>query len=446
VRQPPAEVIRRKRDGEVLAGEEIAGLVAGMIDGSLSDAQVAAFAMAVYFRGMTREECAALTRAMTRSGTTLDWSGAGLDGPVLDKHSTGGVGDKVSLILAPLVAAAGGFVPMISGRGLGHTGGTLDKLGSIPGYDTAPDLARLRAAVRGAGCAIVGQTADLVPADRRLYAIRDVTATVESLPLITASILSKKLAAGLHGLVMDVKAGGGALLPALPAATALAESLQSVAAEAGLPTVALLTDMSQALGRHVGNALEVREIIDALAGRGCEPRLAAVTRALSVEALRLGRLAADEAAAAAALERALTSGAAAERFARMVTALGGPKDLLEHPDRHLPAAPIQRAVAPTRGGHVTAVDCRALGLLVVRLGGGRLRAEDAIDPAVGLADVCGVGDAVGPDRPLAVVHARSAADAEAAVVVLRQAMTVGDAAVAPGPAVLGRVGSGAGGR
>jgi thymidine phosphorylase len=400
--------------------------------------------MAVYFRGMTREECAALTRAMTRSGTTLDWAGAGLDGPVLDKHSTGGVGDKVSLILAPLVAAVGGFVPMISGRGLGHTGGTLDKLGSIPGYDTAPVLARLRAAVREAGCAIVGQTADLAPADRRLYAIRDVTATVESLPLITASILSKKLAAGLHGLVMDVKAGGGALLPALEAATALAESLQAVAAEAGLPTVALLTDMSQALGRHVGNALEVREAIDALTGRGCEPRLAAVTRALSVEALRLGRLAVDEAAAAAALERALASGAAAERFARMVAALGGPKDLLEHPDRHLPAAPVQRAVRPARAGHVTAVDCRALGLLVVRLGGGRLRAEDAIDPAVGLADVCGVGDAVGPERPLAVVHARSAADADAAAALLRQALTVGDAAAPPPSPVLRRRGSASG--
>jgi thymidine phosphorylase len=382
---------------------------------------------------------------MTRSGTTLDWSGADLDGPVLDKHSTGGVGDKVSLILAPLVAAAGGFVPMVSGRGLGHTGGTLDKLGSIPGYDTAPDLPRLRAAVRGAGCAIVGQTADLAPADRRLYAIRDVTATVESLPLITASILSKKLAAGLGGLVMDVKVGGGALLPQRDAATALAANLQSVAVEAGLPTVALLTDMSQALGRHVGNALEVREAIAALTGRGCEPRLAAVTRALSAEALRLGRLAGDEAAAAAALERALASGAAAERFARMVAALGGPKDLLQHPDRYLPAAPIQRAVTPARAGHVTAVDCRALGLLVVRLGGGRLRAEDAVDPAVGLADVCGVGEAVGPDRPLAVVHARSAADADAAAAVLRQAVTVGDAAVAPVPAVLGRAGSGAGG-
>ena len=230
----PAELIRRKRDGATLSEAEIAGVVQGIVDGSVSEGQIAAFAMAVYFRGLTREECAALTRAMTRSGSVLDWSRADLGGPVLDKHSTGGVGDKVSLILAPVVAACGGFVPMISGHGLGHTGGTLDKLASIPGYDTAPDLGRFRAAVRAAGCAIVGQTPDLAPADRRLYAVRDVTATVDSLPLITASILSKKLAAGLDALVMDVKVGSGALLPSLESATALAESLLAVAGEAGL--------------------------------------------------------------------------------------------------------------------------------------------------------------------------------------------------------------------
>src|SRR5437899_11814767 len=224
MKTPPAELIRRKRDGVTLGDDEIADLVGGIVDGSVSDGQVAAFAMAVYFRGMTRDECAALTAAMTRSGSTLDWSRSGLDGPVLDKHSTGGVGDKVSLILAPVVAACGGFVPMISGRGLGHTGGTLDKLGSIPGYDTAPGLDRFRATVRAAGCAIVGQTADLAPADRRLYAIRDVTATVDSIPLITASILSKKLAAGLDALVVDVKVGSGAFAPSLEAATELTES------------------------------------------------------------------------------------------------------------------------------------------------------------------------------------------------------------------------------
>jgi thymidine phosphorylase len=437
---PPAEVIRRKRDGAALTDGEIAALVAGITAGSVSEGQVAAFAMAVYFRGMTRAECAALTRAMAGSGAVLDWSAAGLGGPVLDKHSTGGVGDKVSLILAPVVAACGGYVPMISGRALGHTGGTLDKLTSIPGYDPAPDPARFRAAVRAAGCAIVGPTDDLAPADRRLYAVRDVTATVDSIPLITASILSKKLAAGLDALVLDVKVGSGALLPPREAATALAESLVAVAAGAGLRAVALLTDMDRALGDDVGNALEVREAIDFLTGRRCEPRLAAVTAALAAELLVLGGLAKGEEAARHAVARALDAGAAAERFARMVGALGGPRDLVERPERYLPAAPARRPVAPERPGVVTRVDARALGLVVAALGGGRRRAEDAVDPAVGLAGVRGPGDAVGPDRPLAVIHARSTAAAEAAAAAVRAAFRVGDGppAASDGP-VLGRV-------
>jgi thymidine phosphorylase len=442
VRHPPSELIRRKREGAVLTGEEIADLVTGIVDGSMSDAQVAAFAMAVCVRDMTREECAALTRAMARSGAVLDWSAAGLGGPILDKHSTGGVGDKVSLVLAPVVAACRGFVPMISGRGLGHTGGTLDKLASIPGYDTAPDLARFRAAVRSAGCAIIGQTADLAPADRRLYAIRDVTATTDSLPLITASILSKKLAAGLDALVMDVKVGSGALLPGLDAATALAESLVAVASGAGLRTVALLTDMTQALGHDVGNALEVREAIDFLIGRRRDARLHTVMAALAGDLLVLGGLARDEAEARATVDRALASGAAAERFSRMVEALGGPADLVERPDQHLARAPVQLAVAPARAGVVTQVDARALGLLVVGLGGGRRRAEDVVDPAVGLADVRGVGEEVGPDRPLAVIHARSASDAEEAALALRGAVTVGDGPTATtGSPVLRRIGA-----
>ena len=436
---PPAEVIRRKRDGAALGEDELAGLVGGIADGTVSDAQIAAFAMAVYFRGMTRAECAALTRAMTHSGTVLEWSRADPGGPMLDKHSTGGVGDKVSLVLAPVVAACGGFVPMISGRSLGHTGGTLDKLASIPGYETTPDVARFRAAVSAAGCAIVGQTADLAPADRRLYAVRDVTATTDSVPLITASILSKKLAAGLDGLVMDVKVGSGALLPSLAAATALAESLLEVGSAAGLQMVALLTDMTQALGHDVGNALEVREAIDFLTGRRREPRVHVVTVALASELLVLGGLARDQAEAEATIERALASGAAAERFARMVAALGGPVELVEHPDRYLALAPVQRAVAPARAGVITGVDARALGLLLVELGGGRRRAEDAIDVAVGLAAVGGVGDAVSTDRPLAVVHARTVADAEAGAAALRRAMTVGEAGAAPGSPVLRRI-------
>ena len=439
-RATTAELIRRKRDGAPLTEAEIADLVVGIVDGSVSDGQVAAFAMAVYFRGMSREECAALTRAMRHSGVVLDWSD--LDGPILDKHSTGGVGDKVSLILAPVVAACGGFVPMISGRGLGHTGGTLDKLGSIPGYDTAPGLDRFRATVRAAGCAIVGQTADLAPADRRLYAIRDVTATVDSIPLITASILSKKLAAGLDALVVDVKVGSGAFAPSLEAATELTESLLSVAADAGLPTVAVLTDMSRALGHHVGNALEVREAIDVLTGRRHDTRLYTVTLALVSELLVLGGLAGDVATAAALVEKALASGAAAERFGRMVAALGGPRDLVECPDRYLARAPVELAVAPEVTGVITRMDARAVGLLVVQLGGGRQRVEDAIDPAVGLAEVRGPGEAVGRDRPIALVHARSMADAESAGATLRRAVTVSDEPIGATPSpVLRRMGA-----
>jgi thymidine phosphorylase len=434
----PGELVRRKRDGAVLADDEIAALVGGIVDGSVSDAQVAAFAMAVFFRGMTRAECAALTRAMTRSGTVIDWSPAGLAGPILDKHSTGGVGDNVSLILAPVVAACGGFVPMISGRGLGHTGGTLDKLDSIPGYDTSPDLARFRSAVRSAGCAIVGQTAELAPADRRLYAIRDVTATADSIPLITASILSKKLAAGLDALVMDVKVGSGALTPSHETATELAESLLGVAQQTGLRTAVLLTDMAQALGHEVGNALEIFETIHFLTDRRREGRLHGVTTALASELLVLGGLAADHVVAAEAVERALASGAAVERFARMVAALGGPADLVERPERHLARAPVQLAAAPDRAGVVTHVDARALGLVVVGLGGGRQRAGDTIDPAVGLSDVRGPGEAVGPDRPLAMIHARTATDAEAAAAALRRAVTVGHAMTVE-PPVLWRV-------
>ena len=440
-RATTAELIRAKRDGAALAEEDIRRLVAGIVDGSVSDGQAAAFAMAVYFRGMSRAECAWLTRAMTRSGTVLDWPDLG--GPILDKHSTGGVGDKVSLILAPVVAAAGGFVPMISGRGLGHTGGTLDKLGSIPGYDTAPDVSRVRAAVCAAGCAIVGQTADLAPADRRLYAIRDVTATVESIPLITASILSKKLAAGLGALVMDIKVGSGGFAPSLETATALGESLLAVAGDAGLRTTAILTDMSQALGHHVGNALEVLEAIEFLTGAKRDARLHAVTSALAGELLVLGGLARDGREGTAAVDKALASGAAAERFARMVQALGGPADLVEHPERHLARAPVELAVAPDVAGVITRIDARAVGLLVVALGGGRQAIEDPIDPAVGLADMRGAGERVSRDRPIAVIHARSSAAAAAAAAALRRAVSVGDEPASPAlaPPVLRRMGS-----
>jgi thymidine phosphorylase len=428
-----AEVIRRKRDGHPLARDEVEFLVRGITDGSLSDAQVGALAMALFLRGMEPDERVALTAAMTRSGTVLDWD---LDRPVVDKHSTGGVGDKVSLMLAPIVAACGGAVPMISGRGLGHTGGTLDKLDSVPGYDTTPDLDTLRRVIGEAGCAIVGQTAELAPADRRLYAIRDATGTVESIPLIVASILSKKLAAGLDALVMDVKFGSGAFMAAREDADELALALVEVARGAGLPTVALLTDMDQVLGSTAGNALEVREAIAYLTGEACEPRLHEVTIALTASLLEQAGLAEDGRGAA---ERALDSGAAAERFAAMVAALGGPSDLLERPGDHLAAAPVATEAAPERPGIVTGMDCRAVGLVVTGLGGNRRREDDRIDPSVGLTEIAPVGARVGSDRPLAVVHAATQDAAEEAVAALRAAVTVGDSEPTPRPEVAGRI-------
>jgi thymidine phosphorylase len=426
-----AEVIRRKRDGHPLSGDELRFLVTGITDGSLSDAQVGALAMALFLRGMEPDERVAFTAAMTHSGTVIDWD---LDRPVIDKHSTGGVGDKVSLMLAPILAACGGAVPMISGRGLGHTGGTLDKLDSIPGYVSTPELDRLRAVVGDVGCAIVGQTAELAPADRRLYAVRDATGTVESIPLIVASILSKKLAAGLDALVMDVKFGSGAFMSAREDADELALALVEVARGAGLPTVALLTDMDEVLGTTAGNALEVREAIDYLTGAQRESRLHEVTIGLAASLLEQAGLTGDGRAAA---EQALGSGAAAERFAAMVAALGGPADLLERPD--LATAPATRAAAPERPGVVTGMNCRDVGLVVTALGGNRRREDDAIDYSVGLTEIAPVGAQVGPDRPLALVHAASEPDADAAAAALRAAVRVGDTAPAERPVVAGRI-------
>jgi thymidine phosphorylase len=437
----PQEIIRRKRDGGTLTEDEIRAYVRGVTGGAVTEGQIAAFSMAVFFRGMTLDERVALTRAMTASGRVLDWTGAGLPGPALDKHSTGGVGDKVSLVLAPLVAACGGAVPMISGRGLGHTGGTLDKMEAIPGYAAKPGNELFARAVREAGCAIIGQTADLAPADGRIYAVRDVTATVESIDLITASILSKKLAAGLHALVLDVKYGSGAFMRDVDDAVALAESLVRVANSAGLRTAALLTDMDRCLGRTAGNAVEVRESIDLLTGKAADPRLLEVTIALSAEMLVMGGAAPDLADARARLSRALADGSAAERFSRMVHVLGGPADLIGNEDRYLAAAPVVRPVFPDREGVVGGMDARALGLAVVALGGGRTRPSDPVDPAVGLTEVATNGEAVGPGgRPLCVVHARDEGGWEAAAAAVRAAVRVGDAAPAEAPPVLRRIG------
>lgn len=418
----PQEIIRRKRDGEALAAEEIAFMVEGLTDGRVTEGQVAAFAMAVFFRGMNMDERVALTLAMRDSGDVLDWPDAA--GPVLDKHSTGGVGDNVSLMLAPIVAACGGVVPMISGRGLGHTGGTLDKLDSIPGYQTQPDNELFRRAVAEAGCAIIGQTGDLAPADKRFYAIRDVTATVESIPLITASILSKKLAAGLQGLVLDVKAGSGAFMASLEDARELAQSLVSVAKGAGLKTTALITDMDQPLASAAGNAVEVLNAIRYLTGEDRPDRMSEVVLALAAEMLVCGGLAPDSEAGHATAEEALQSGRAAERFQSMVNVLGGPADLVDRPEAHLPSAPIVRPVEARRSGVVSGIDTRAVGVSVIALGGGRTRAADPIDHSVGLTGLAPLGVAVDVDTPLAMIHARDEATFDQAAAMLKQAFVI----------------------
>ena len=407
----PQEFIRKKRDGGVVDPADIAAFVRGLTDGSVTEGQVAAFAMAVFFNGMTRAEAVALTLAMRDSGSVLDWSF--LPGPAVDKHSTGGVGDNVSLMLAPIVAACGGYVPMISGRGLGHTGGTLDKMDSIPGYVSQPDNVLFRRTVKEVGCAVIGQTADLAPADKRFYAIRDVTATVESVPLITASILSKKLAAGLGALVLDVKTGSGAFMAKARDAAKLADSLVAVANGAGLKTTALITDMDEPLASAAGNAVEVKNAVDFLTGDFRDPRLEEVTLALCAEMLSVTGLANTPAEGHSRSREALTSGRAAEIFGRMVAALGGPADFVGKAGKHLPAAPVVRAVPAPSDGFVAAIATRDVGLAVVALGGGRTRPQDKIDHAVGLTGLTPVGAAVAKGEPLALVHARTAEQAEA---------------------------------
>ncbi|MDJ0749074.1 MAG: thymidine phosphorylase [Woeseiaceae bacterium] len=418
------DVIRTKRDGGELTDEQIAFFVAGLADESLPAEQVSALAMAVFLNSMSFDEAAALTLAMANSGTVLDWSDAGLDGPVVDKHSTGGVGDKVSFLLAPIVAACGCYVPMISGRGLGHTGGTTDKAEAIPGYNATPDFASFRRTVGEVGCAIIGQTADLAPADRRFYAIRDVTGTVESVPLITASILSKKIAAGLDCLVMDVKVGSGAFMETPDRGRELATSIIGTAAKAGLRTHALLTDMNEVLGSTAGNALEIDESVKFLRNEHRERRLDEVVIALCAEMLLIGGVEQDRSAAMRRCDEAVTSGAAAEVFARMVTALGGPADFIDNAASHLDRAPVVRPVYAE--GFVCAVDTRAVGNAIIELGGGRREVGQSLDLSVGFSDIAPIGTELSGDRPLAVVHAASDADAEAAENRLLAAVTRGE--------------------
>lgn len=431
----PQEIIRRKRDGLMLSQEEIQQFVAGITDDSVADSQIAALAMAIYFNGMELEENVHLALAMRDSGRRMHWKDLNLPGPIVDKHSTGGVGDVVSLMLGPMVAACGGFVPMISGRGLGHTGGTLDKLSAVPGYNPFPDPELFRKVVKEVGVAIIGQTSDLAPADRRFYATRDVTATVESIALITASILSKKLAAGLDVLVMDVKAGSGAFMPTMQKSIELAERIVKVGNGAGVATTALITEMSQPLASTAGNSIETREAVRYLKGDERNPRLHEVTMALCAQMLIGGKLASDEADARAKLQAGLDSGRAAEIFGRMVTALGGPADFLENYDRHLAPAPIVRPVYADKAGFIGAMDTRGIGMAVCALGGGRRLATDVLDFRVGLSQFVELGQNISKDTPLMMIHAADEASFEDAARRVKAAIRIDEIAPATLPQV-----------
>ena len=414
-------IIAKIRRKDTPGDAELTWFTNGLATGLVSDAQAGAFAMAVCLNGLSDAGRIALTKGMRDSGKVMKWD---FDGPVLDKHSTGGVGDPVSLILAPALAACGVFVPMISGRGLGHTGGTLDKLEAIPGVSTDVSAVKLKQILRKTGCAIVGATGAIAPADKRLYAIRDVTGTVESVDLITASILSKKLAAGLQGLVLDVKVGSGAFMKSEAEAVALARALVDVANGAGCPTAALITDMDEPLAPALGNAVEVGVCMEVLSGnRLAAPRLHDLTVALGARLLALHGEA--ESAAEKKLKDAISSGRAMTHFSEMIALMGGPPNMADDWRTHLPKARVIGDVAAPEAGYISAIDGEALGLVVVGLGGGRRVESDRINPAVGLTDVVSLGAKIAQNQPLCTIHAASDEAAEEAAQAILQAITIG---------------------
>ena len=427
------DVIRTKRDGATLSDEQIQFFVDGLADNSIPAEQVSALAMAVFLNSMTFAEAGKLTSAMAASGTVLEWESANLDGPVVDKHSTGGVGDKVSFMLAPIAAACGCYVPMISGRGLGHTGGTTDKAESIPGYNATPGFDLFRKTVKEVGCAIVGQTGELAPADRRFYSIRDVTGTVESVPLITASILSKKIAAGLQGLVSDVKVGSGAFMETPERARELAKSLISTAEKAGLKSHAVITDMNEVLGSTAGNAVEIRESVLYLRDEVRESRLDEVVMSLCAEMVLLGGLTSDRESARKQCEAAVSSGKAAEIFGQMTAALGGPVDFMENYENYLVQAPVIRELHAN--GFVSSVDTRAVGNAIIELGGGRRKVSDELDLSVGFTSMAPIGADLGDQGLLAIIHAADVNAADRAAQNILNAYTFSDSAPADRPIV-----------
>jgi thymidine phosphorylase len=438
----PQDIIRKKRDRGALSVEEIAAFIAGATRGEVSEGQIGAFTMAVYLNGMTIDETAALSLAMRDSGRVLDWSGRGVDPRrLIDKDSSGGVGDeKITLLVVPLAAACGVLVPNLSGRGLDYCAGEVDMLDAVPGYQTSPSPELFMQAVGQVGGAIIGPTIDLAPADRKIFYVRDVTATVESVPLITASILSKKLASAPHGLVISVGSGSGAYMATLDDARRLARSMSEVAARAGAPSVMLLTDLDSVLGSTVGNAVAVVETVDFLTGRRRDPRVTDLVLSLTAEMIVLAGVEPDLDAARKRATARLDDGAATERFAHMIKALGGPGDFIERAARHLPAAPVVRAVGPDRPGYVAGMNAKEIGLTLVALGGGRKRPDETIDLAVGLTDFAQLADFVGKDRPLCIIHARNEADFEQAARRIRTAVRLNDEACAgAGPIVKERI-------
>ncbi|MCB1496818.1 MAG: thymidine phosphorylase [Bauldia sp.] len=438
----PQEIIRRKRDGAVLSAAEIADFVRGIGTGEVSEGQIGAFTMAVYLNGMTTPERVALSLAMRDSGTVIDWSATGIDEKLLiEKHSSGGVGDeKITLLVVPLAAACGVFAPNLSGWGLDYCGGEIDMLDSIPGYDTAPSSETFVAAVKAAGGAIIGPTPDLAPADRKIFKVRDVTATVESVALITGSIMSKKLAAGPRGMVITVGSGSGAYMATVDDARELAESMSEVAAGAGLPSVMLLTDLNAFVGTAIGAATEVIETVDFLTGRHRDARVAELTLTVTAEMIVLAGLASDIEAARSLAASRLEDGSAAAHFGRMVAALGGPSDFVERPAHYLPAAGFIRPVLADGEGFVAGMNTKEIGLTLVALGGGRKLPEEAIDLSVGVTDFRQIGDAVGADHPLCVIHARDEAEWERAAARVRAAVQISDTQPpAPGPIIIDRI-------
>lgn len=429
------EIIRKKRDGKALDTAEIQAFIDGMMNGSVTQEQIAAFTMAVFFSSMEHHEIADLTTSMTASGETLDWRSRGIEALVVDKHSTGGVGDKVSLVLAPLVAAAGGYVPMISGRALGHTGGTLDKLDSIQDFQSQISVEKFQDIVAKTGCAIVGANERVAPADKRMYAVRDVTATVESIALITASILSKKAASGLSGLVMDIKAGSGAFMPTISSARELGASIARVAATLKLPTKVVITDMSEVLGTTAGNAVEVLEVVEYLTNTARDPRLHEVVMVLATQMLLLIGLADSRQDAEQKLNNALDGGYAAEKFSSMIQAQGGPADFLDRSQRYVSLGSVTQAIFPHAGGYIQAVDGQSLGNLIVGLGGGRRQVGDVLDYGVGFEQVRGVGTYVDSHAPLLLIRANSREDIKAIEESIVASFQISDIPVQVGSAI-----------